>query len=265
LAVPPCYARAVAVRRALFFSDIHLGWVPCSRHHAAWLSRLPQAVDDAELVVLNGDIVDGHRRVHRPSEAELVQRLGELVVQWRREGREVVYVEGNHDRDLGPSAPFRPDRWHHAFEVATGERVLALHGHRFSPSTYVPGLYERSGRRILLRENRAYARLPLLRSLYGLGPGLVVAAIGATECFVARRTLPSRLTPLLRDVDVVLHGHIHFGPGRGAVGGRPTWRTGAWVSSAQPGAADRMLRYRAGRFERITWSRGAWRAAADNR
>lgn len=253
------------VRRALLFSDIHLGWVPCARHHAAWLARLPQAVDDADLIVLNGDVVDTHRRVQRSSEAELVQQLGELVAQWRREGRRVVYVEGNHDAGLEEVDGLRPDCWHHTFETAAGERVLALHGHRFSPSTYRPSLYERSGRRILARENRAYARVPLLHSLYALGPSLLVSAVAAAECFVARRTLPSRVTPLLQDIDVVVHGHIHFGPGRGAIAGRPSWRTGSWVSAAQPGAADRMLRYRAGRFERITWSRDAWRAATDDR
>jgi len=73
------------------------------------------------------------------------------------------------------------------------------------------------------------------------------------------------VTPLLEDVDVVLHGHIHFGRGRGGIAGRPSWRTGSWVSAAQPGAADRMLRYRTGRFERITWSSGGWRAAPDDR
>lgn len=258
-------------RRALFFSDIHLGWVLCERHHAAWLARLPQAVDDSDLIVLNGDIVDLHRRVQRESEAELVRQLAELVARWRREGRSVVYVEGNHDTGLDvQDAPprddvLRPDRWHHTFETASGERVLALHGHRFAPARYRPSLYERSGKRILAKENGAYARVPLLRSLYGLGPKLLVSAVASAECAVARRRLPSRLTPLLGDVDVVLHGHIHFGPGRGRIAGRPSWRTGSWVSAAQPGAADRMLRYRDGRFERITWSRGAWRVAADHR
>jgi hypothetical protein len=47
------------IARAVLFSDVHLGWAACSTHHARWLRVVP------ELVVLNGDVVDGHRRIHR--------------------------------------------------------------------------------------------------------------------------------------------------------------------------------------------------------
>lgn len=237
----------------------------CSRHHARWLERLPAAVDDADLVVLNGDIVDAHRRVHRAAERELVEQLAELVATWRHEGRSVVYVEGNHDADLAAGEALRPDRWFHDFEAPAGERVRVLHGHRLSPSRYRSGAYERAGRPLLALENRAYGRVPALRSLYRFGPGWLVAAVGSTECAVWRRRLARRLTPLLDGVDTLVHGHIHWGPGRGCIGRVPTWRTGAWVSPGHLGTADRMLRYRGGRFERIGWSDGRWRATDDGR
>lgn len=250
---------------ALVFSDVHLGWTLCSRHHEQWLARLPEAVDGAELVVLNGDIVDRLRRVHRAAESELVRRLAELVGGWRGEGRSVVYVEGNHDREVGAVEPLRPDRWFHDFETRGGERVRVLHGHRFSSSRCRSGAYERAGRPLLALENRAYGRIAALRSLYRYGPGWMTAAVGVIECSIWRRYLPRRLAPLLDGVDVLLHGHFHSGPARARIGSVATWRTGAFVSPGHLGSADRMLRYRDGRFERIGWSGGRWRATDDGR
>jgi UDP-2,3-diacylglucosamine pyrophosphatase LpxH len=253
------------IQNALFFSDVHLGWAVCSHHHAHWLQRLPEAVGDADLVVMNGDIIDGHRRVQRPAERELVQQLTELVESWRREGRRVVYIEGNHDGQVEAPQPLTPDRWSLDFETQHGERVRVLHGHRFSPSELLWGRYDRAGRSLLGFENFLYGRIAALRSLYRFGPGWLVSAVGALECLLARRALPLRLSPMLRDVDVLLHGHIHYGPGRGRIGDTATWRTGSWVSPGHLGTVDRMLRYRSGHFERIGWSQGHWRVFDDGR
>lgn len=254
-----------AVRSALLFSDVHLGWAVCSRHHAAWLRRLPEAVDDAELVVLNGDVIDGHRRVQRAAERELVQQLAALVDGWRAEGRRVVYVEGNHDAHPGAAQPLAPDRWSFDFETPQGERVRVLHGHRFSASQVQWQAYDRAGRTVLGIENLLYGRIEALHALYRLGPGWLVSAFAALECLLARRALPARAVPLLAGVDTLVHGHIHYGPGRGRIGPVATWRTGSWVSPGQFGTADRMLRYRKGRFERIGWSAAGWRAFDDGR
>jgi UDP-2,3-diacylglucosamine pyrophosphatase LpxH len=253
------------VRSALFFSDVHLGWSLCSQHHAQWIERLPEAVEDADLVVLNGDIVDRYRRVQRPVERALVTRLAELVANWRSEGRHVVYIEGNHDAGSSAGDPIAPDRWMLDFETAHGERVRVLHGHRFSGSESRWALYDRIGSVLLPVENFAYGRVEMLQALYRFGPGWPVAAIGSLECFLARRALPARLAPLIEAVDVLVHGHIHYGPGRGRIGDVTTWRTGAWVSPGHLGTFDRMLRYRRGRFERIGWADGAWRAFDDGR
>jgi UDP-2,3-diacylglucosamine pyrophosphatase LpxH len=254
------------IENALIFSDVHLGWVICDRHHARWLERLPEAVDDAELVILNGDIIDAHRRVCRRTERELVEQLEALVAGWRREGRTVVYIEGNHDADLDAAHNgLRPERWCYDFETRHGERVRVLHGHRFAPGEYRAGAYERAGRPILAFENRAYGRHAWLQSSYRFGPRYLVSAIGSLECSLWRRRLPAWLTPLLGDVDVLAHGHIHYGPGQGRIGAVTTWRTGAWVSPGHRGSVDRMLRYRGGRFERIGWSGGRWQASDDGR
>ncbi|MEW6270079.1 MAG: metallophosphoesterase [Thermodesulfobacteriota bacterium] len=253
------------VRSALVFSDVHLGWTVCTRHHASWLGRLDAAADDAELVLLNGDVIDGYRRAPGAAARELVHEFVELVARWRREGRHVVYVEGNHDAALDAAFPLRPDRWQLDFETDAGHRVRALHGHRFAPGASTWERYDRLGRRVLAIENAVYARRPALQALYRLGPGWLVSAAGFVECALGRRQLPRRLDALAGDVDVLLHGHIHYGPGRGAVGRVETWRTGSWVSPGHLGTADRMLRYRDRRFERIGWAGGRWRAFDDGR
>jgi UDP-2,3-diacylglucosamine pyrophosphatase LpxH len=251
------------VGSALVFSDIHLGWTLCSRHHARWLRRLPEAVDEAELVVLNGDIVDGPRGAERGAGHELVAELVQLVDRWRRQGRRVVYLEGNHDPNGAGS--LRPEGWSHDFQARDGRRVRVLHGHRFSESERMWEAYDRLGWTVLSLENRLYGRVAALRSLYPLGPGWPLSALALLECSLARRALPRRLSPRLDGVDVLLHGHVHYGPGRGRIGRVATWRTGAWVSPGHLRSADRMLRYRSGRFERIGWSGGRWRALDDGR
>jgi UDP-2,3-diacylglucosamine pyrophosphatase LpxH len=253
------------IRAGLFFSDVHLGWALCSGHHSDWLRRLPAAADDAELIVLNGDVVDGHRRVQRSAERDLVAGLDQLVRHWQREGRTVVYVEGNHDPAGHAALGLRPDRWLYDCETDDGRRVRVLHGHRVAPDVVLWDRYDRAGRTLLGLENRLYGRSAVLRSLYRFGPGWITSAVGAVECTLARRGLPARVAPLIADVDVLLHGHIHYGPGCGRMGRVATWRTGAWVSPGHLRSVDRMLRYRAGRFERIAWDRGRWRRSDDGR
>ena len=134
------------VRRALLLSDVHFGWSVCARQHARLLDRLPEAVDDAELVVLNGDMIDGHRGLPRGVEAELVARFSEMVGTWRAQGRKVVYVEGNHDRVADARAmPIGPEGWVSDWEGTSGERVHAREGHRNCERHNVSEAIERFG------------------------------------------------------------------------------------------------------------------------
>lgn len=252
------------VRRALFLSDVHLGWSVCARQHVRLLDRLPEAVDDAEMVVMNGDMIDNHRGLPRGVEAELVARLSEMVAGWRAEGRHVVYIEGNHDLVAdAQTMPVGPDRWFFDWEGARGERVRVLHGHRFSESTYLSGAYERFGRHLIRLENYLYAKIHPARAAYRYGPGWFVGAVGLTEDILWTRDFPGRVTHLLPEADVLLHGHFHFGRAHRRIAGKPVWRTGAWVSHGHLGSVDRMLRYRDGRFERVGLGSKGFRAFDD--
>jgi len=250
------------VRRALVLSDVHLGWAVCTRSHRELLDHLPAAVDDAELVILNGDIVDAHRGIPSPAEHELIARLASMCDAWRRDGRTVVVIEGNHD----PAGGVLPSStWRYTFEGHRGERVLVLHGHRFDDRPFAAGSYERLGRHALALENRMYARAAALRAGYRWGPGWIVGAWGAVEDRVWRPPFPARVAPLLGDIDTLVHGHFHFGPGSATVAGRPAWRSGAWVADGHLGTVNRVLRYRDGGWERLALDRRRWRVPADGR
>jgi len=246
------------IKRAIVFSDVHLGWTVCTPGHRELLAALPAAVGDADLVILNGDITDVHRGLPRAAERELVAQLDALCAQWRRDGRQVVVIAGNHDRDASPI-------WKYSFEGAHGERVLVLHGHRFAETEPAPGPYEHYGRHFLTVENHALARLPLARATYRLGYGWCVGAWGLAEDRLWRPPFPGRVAPLLDDYDVLVHGHFHFGPGKIEIAGRPAWKSGSWVARGHLGTVNRMLRYRDGRWERIGLERGTWRAIDDGR
>lgn len=238
------------IKKALFLSDLHLGWSVCYEHHISLLARLDEAVEDAELVVLNGDILDEVRGVQRSCDRELVAQFCETVARWRAEGRRVVYVEGNHDPRPEEESPLYPETWCFDFVGHLGERVRALHGHRFSEA-HREGLYGAWGSPVIRAENYLLARAPRLRRWYGAGHGWLVGAWGCMEDFFWRRRFPERVRPLLAGCDVLVHGHFHFGPGQGKLEGVPYYRSGAWVSRGHLGSVDRMLRYDRGRFTRI--------------
>jgi UDP-2,3-diacylglucosamine pyrophosphatase LpxH len=198
----------------------------------------------------------------RGVEAELVARLAELVVTWRAEGRTVIYIEGNHDVSL-KGMPLNPDRWVYDWEGAGGERVRVLHGHRFGDAAFRPGAYEEWGRHLIRAENFIYAHIAPVRAIYHLGFGHVVGAIGLTEDILWTRDFPARVTPLIPEADVLVHGHFHFGRAHRTIAGKAVWRSGSWVSQGHVGSVDRMLRYRDGQFERIGFERHRFRALKD--
>ncbi len=249
---------------ALFLSDLHLGWVPLAASHARLIEHLPAAVGDSELVVLNGDVIDEHRG--RPSSRvrDLIARFSELIGRLRKEGRTVVYVEGNHDAMHLARGDLVPDRWRFEFEGTRGEHVRVLHGHRFDDGWKGPGPYEDYGRRFLRFENWAYSKARLLRALYPHSFGWLVGAVGWLEDRFWRPRFYD-LARRMQGLDVLVHGHFHFGPGSVALGALSLHKSGAWVSHGHRGTVDRMLRYRDGTFERITLEGSRWVVPTDGR
>lgn len=244
---------AERVREALILSDLHLGWASCYELHARLLDRLHEAPGDAELIVLNGDIVDVFRQPQRRCDRELVLRLMAQLDTWRSEGRRVVFVEGNHDPGHGKPdiMGVLPDCWCFDFVGHHGERIRVIHGHQFSDTPPQEGRYVALGKVVLPAENKLLSKHTWLRRTYGLGHGWLVGAVGLGEDVLWFRQFPARVRPLLAECDVLVYGHYHFGKAHGKIDNTPIHRSGAWVSRGHLGSVDRMLRYRAGRFERL--------------
>ena len=245
-------------REALFFSDIHLGWVPCYEDHVLWLRHLPEAVGDADLIVMNGDIVDLSRGCHRKEERALIDDLKARVQRWRSEGRRVLYLEGNHDLMERAAPDFTPSDWMAEIRGHRGERILALHGHRFSDAPWSPTPYERLGKHLLRLENALYAQVPWILPFYGKTLGRGPDHIGQLESQAWARKLPGRIASLVQAGDQLVVGHTHFDRGYRDIAGVGVWRTGAWIQGGQASSANRMLRYHKGLFRRVGWDGNEW-------
>lgn len=259
----------MTVTEAIILSDVHLGWVPLRAHHRRFLAALDQPAGAAELIVLNGDIVDRFRGHPAAAERDLVAVLAEQVASWRAEGRTVVYIEGNHDpQHVSQGEGLIPDRWHHDFVGADDARIRVLHGHRFADRVTQPttaGPYERYGQRFLKLENWVYARTAPLRWIYPASIGWMVGAVGKTEDMLWRKRFLAAVDAFADEVDVVVHGHFHFGPGAYQHRGVQLYRSGAWVSRGHRGSVDGVLRYSGGRFQRMTLAGDLWVARDDGR
>lgn len=253
------------VRHAFFFSDVHIGWVPADAHHDHLLNHLDSAVDDAELVVLNGDIIDHYRGCSTARQRDTIARLAEMVASWRAEGRTVVYLEGNHDCVPLATGALVPERWSYDFEGHAGQRIRVLHGHKFTADDRPRGPYEQYGRHFIRFENRLYSRSSLLRALYPRSFGWLSNVVGRIEDRVWRPRFCESVRALDErgEVDVLVHGHFHFGAGRMQIGRMTLYRSGPWVSPAHLGTVDRVLRYRDGVFERLALEGDRWRATDD--
>jgi len=102
-------------------SDVHLGSPHCRRESfLAFVRWLP----DGSTLVLNGDTVDNPKPPPSPKDRDVVMALAATSKRI-----EVVWVEGNHDRDYRP-AQAGQIRFAESYSLADG-RLFAAHGSYF--------------------------------------------------------------------------------------------------------------------------------------
>ena len=192
---PRC--RLHGVRSALVFSDVHLGWSICSRHHAEWLARLPEAAGDAELIVLNGDVVDAFRRVQRAASAISCRSSRSSSPAGAPRGAASSTSKGITTPQRARGAAARPGPLAARLrDRATGDaRPRAARPPLLGFRDRMGRLRSRRARRARGSRTSSTAASPALHSLYRFGPGWLVSAVGALECFLARRELPARVAP----------------------------------------------------------------------
>lgn len=246
------------VTQALILSDLHLGWTICGKLHRKLLKNIHHLADKAELIVLNGDIIDYARRVFSSSGAGRIQFLKKLIEDWKKAGKEVVYIEGNHDLREHADAGFMPDCATLDFRGVHNERIRIFHGH--NPQSPAGKRYDTTGTAFLALDNYIFAKIPLLRPLMRLLFRRIYGLIARVEDRMNRQGMTERCSDLASEVDILIHGHMHFGPSSYSVDGTPVYRSGSWVSPGQAGTANTMLRYNSGTFEHIALVDGEWRA-----
>ena len=200
--------------RTVFVSDVHLG----SRHcHAAELSDFLERLQ-CERLYLVGDIVDlwwmsTRRAAWSPAHNRVVEALHRLS----RDGTELVYVPGNHDRSVrrfcGLMLPGMQVRRRAIHATADGRRLLVVHGDDYDSITHFGGLQERFGDWLyyrILTGNRALNRLRRRMGLrYWSLSEFLKRRSGAAERYIARFVQAGLDDARRRGLDGIVCGHIH--------------------------------------------------------
>ena len=230
-------------RRALFISDVHLG----SRHcHAAELAAFLRRVR-CDRLYLVGDIIDlwwmAQRRAHwRADHHQVVEALHAL----RRDGTEIIYVPGNHDRPMrrlcGVVLPAMQVRRRAIHATADGRRLLVVHGDEYDSVTHFGGLQEQFGDwlyyRILTLNQHANALRRRMGLRYWSLAEFLKRRSSAAERFIQRFVQAGLDDARRRGLDGIVCGHIH----RAALierDGLVYANDGDWVESLTALAEDR--------------------------
>lgn len=228
-------AAPVPLRRAVFISDVHLG----SRHcHAAELADFLARLRCKRLYLV-GDIVDlwwmsRARVAWNHDHTRVFERLHAMA----REGTELVYIPGNHDRPIrrfcGLGLPRMRVRRRAIHRTVDGKRLLVTHGDEFDAITHFGGFQERLGDLLytaILAGNRVTNRL---RRLFGLRYWSMAEFLkrqsGAAERYIERYVRACAADASRRGLDGILSGHIHR-PGLTQVDGMIYANDGDWVES----------------------------------
>jgi hypothetical protein len=111
--------------------------------------------------------------------------------------------------------------------------------------------YDAIGTLIHSTDNFLFARYPLLRPLMRAVSGGFQLLFAYMEDLVWLANIRKVLKRKFPDADVLVHGHMHFGPYHYRVNGKPVYRSGSWVSGGCPGVSTGLLRYVKGRFDRL--------------
>lgn len=202
------------ILRAVFISDVHLGSKYC---HAEELAEFLGNLHCKRLYLV-GDIVDlwwmaEKRAVWKQAQNHVVEALHQLV----RQGTELIYVPGNHDRPLRrfcglmlPQMKMRRRAIHTLFD---GRRLLVTHGDDYDAKTHFGGFQEAFGDwlyYVILNGNRLMNSLRRRagKRYWSLADFLKRQSTVA-ESFIERFVQAGLQDAKLRGLDGIICGHIH--------------------------------------------------------
>jgi UDP-2,3-diacylglucosamine pyrophosphatase LpxH len=239
--------------RTVFISDIHLGFKGC---RAAELLGFLTRVEPEQLYLV-GDIVDLwalKRRFYWPAAHNDVLRT---IVEKARQGARVVYVPGNHDRNLRDYAGWVLGRielvLEAVHETADGRRFLVLHGDEFDSVIRASPWLESLGNRAYAAVLRLNRYINVVRQRFGY-PYWSVAAflkhkVKNAVTYIANFERAVAFEARRRGVDGIICGHIHRAEIR-EIDGVTYCNDGDWVESCSALVEDFE-----GRLSVVHWTR----------
>ena len=222
-------------RRAVFVSDVHLGSKHC---HAAEFADFLGALR-CDRLYLVGDIVDLWWMAQRRATWNAAHnRAVEALHRLRRDGTEIIYVPGNHDRPVrrfcGLVLPRMAIRRRTIHVTADGRRLLVTHGDDYDAATHFGGMQERFGDWLYYRILTGNRVFNAVRARVGLRywslSEFLKRRSGAAERYIARFVQAGFDDAKRRGLDGIICGHIH----RAALlerEGRVYANDGDWVES----------------------------------
>ena len=207
-------APAIPMRRAVFLSDVHLG----SRHcHAEELAEFLATLRCRRLYLV-GDIVDlWWLAQRRATWGAAHNRVVEALHALRRDGAEIIYIPGNHDRPVrrfcGLVLPAMRIRRRAIHVTADGRRLLVVHGDEFDNITHFGTLQEKFGDWLYYRILGGNQLLNFARRRLGLRywslSEFLKRQSGAAERYIARFVQACFDDAKRRGLDGIVCGHIH--------------------------------------------------------
>lgn len=202
------------MKRAVFVSDVHLGSKHC---HAAEFADFLSGLRCRRLYLV-GDIVDLWWMAQRRASWDAAHnRVVENLHALARNGTELIYVPGNHDRPVrrfcGLMLPAMQVRRRAIHTTADGRRLLVTHGDDYDGITHFGGLQEQFGDWLYYRiltgnriTNQVRRRLGL--RYWSLAEYLKRQS-DAAERYIGRFVQAGLDDAQRRGLDGIICGHIH--------------------------------------------------------
>lgn len=202
------------MKRAVFVSDVHLGSKHC---HAAEFADFLAGLHCRRLYLV-GDIVDLWWMAQRRASWDAAHnRVIENLHALARNGTELIYVPGNHDRPVrrfcGLMLPAMQVRRRAIHTTADGRRLLVTHGDDYDGITHFGGLQERFGDWLYYRILTGNRIVNQVRRRLGLRYWSLAEYLkrqsDAAERYIGRFVQAGLDDAQRRGLDGIICGHIH--------------------------------------------------------
>lgn len=220
--------------RTIWISDVHLGGKDVNTSQLLDFLRCTHS----DHLYLVGDIIDFWQIRRKCKWAEVNDAIIQLIIQKAQNGTKVIYIPGNHDKELRKYGGLQLNNIHirneAIHETASGTRLLVLHGDKFDSAVQNSAWLTAAGNHLydrLLGLNRWLASYRKLRGK----PYFSISAWLKQKIKLAVNYIGDFENVLVQElrkqqVDGVICGHIHHASIRN-INGFLYSNSGDWVES----------------------------------